>query len=350
MGFADHIPIMHRTEMNLPSIEQIIEQLHGERPRSPRIEVRPLRGGLESSAVLQVTMEFQDRLGRRRTSKIVAKRLDGAGAREAAIYQRLVSDHARDLAPRLLAVDHPGDRPSFLYLEHVRPVRNWPWRNVEAAEGLIHGLARFHSATAAAHAAALLPPWDYEAELKRSGEAVLELLGRCRHSDFAPLARFLPPVGRLALALPAMRRELLAFTPFGNAAIHGDVHPGNVLVRRRAGAEKAILIDWGRARRGSPLEDVSSWLQSLAYWEPQARRRHDSLLAAYFSDRGARLSTDMRAAYWLSAASNVFSGALEYYLRLVVDPASGVALHRRAAAHSACDLLRILRRAAAVWS
>jgi hypothetical protein len=89
---------------------------------------------------------------------------------------------------------------------------------------LIGGLARFHSSTAAANAAASLPSWDYEAELKKSSETILELLTRCRHSDFASLARHLSSVRRLTLALPAMRRELLAFSPFGNVAIHGAPH------------------------------------------------------------------------------------------------------------------------------
>jgi Ser/Thr protein kinase RdoA (MazF antagonist) len=250
-------------------------------------------------------------------------------------------------------VDHQSDDQSVMYLEWVRAVRKWPWRNLKAVEELIGSLARLHLATAATDGAASLPPWDYEAELKRSSAAILELLARCRHSGFAPLARHLAPVRRLTLALPAVRRELLEFSPFGNVAIHGDVHPGNVLVRRRAGAEKAILIDWGRARGGSPLEDLSSWLQSLAYWEPQAQRRHDTLLGAYLSARGMerRLSSDLRAAYWLAGASNAFSGALEYYLSLLIPQTPSVASKtRQAAARSACDLLRIVRRAAAVWN
>jgi Ser/Thr protein kinase RdoA (MazF antagonist) len=249
-------------------------------------------------------------------------------------------------------VDHQSDGRSVLYLECVRPVRKWPWRNVKAAEELIGALARFHLATAASNAAASLPSWDYEAELRRSSETILELLARCRRSDFAALARHLPSVRRLTLALPAMRRELLAFSPFGNVAIHGDVHPGNVLVRRRAAREEAILIDWGRARGGSPLEDLSSWLQSLGYWEPQARRRHDTLLAAYLSARGMerRLSRELRAAYWLAGASNAFSGALEYHLWLLVGQTPAAASPRRVAAHSARDWLRIVRRAVAVWN
>jgi phosphotransferase family enzyme len=333
------------------SIRKILERLHGERSRPLRIYARPLQGGLESLSVLRLTAEFQDRFGRRHSANVLAKRLDGVMAREASIYERFVDEHTRELAPRLLAVDKQSGGRLTMYLEWIRAVRKWPWRNLESIEELIGALARLHLTTGVGKVAASLPPWDYEAELTRSSGAVLELLERCRHTEFAPLARHVSSVRRLALALPAMRRELLEFSPFGSVAIHGDVHPGNVLVRRRGGAEQAILIDWGRARIGSPLEDLSSCLQSLGYWEPQARRRHDTLLAAYLSARGMerRLSAALRCAYWLAGASNAFSGALEYHFRLLLDQRPTVSPAQRAAAQSARDWLRVVRQAAAVW-
>src|SRR5690606_30955587 len=128
-----------------------------------------------------------------------------------------------------------------------------------------------------------------------------------------------------------------AFRPLGSSFIHGDVHPGNVLVRARAGGAQPVLIDWGRARLGSPLEDVSSWLCSLGYWEPEARRRHDSLFRAYLSARGlgGPLSFDLRAAYWLASASNAFAGALRYHLALATT--ASTSLQRDAAIHAALD-------------
>ena len=215
---------MNQIGIKQSSIEKIIERLQGERPRGLRISVRPLHGGLEALAVLRVTAVFQDRFGRCRIANFVAKRLEESGAREASIYQQIVTEHARNLAPRLLGVDHQSGGGAVLYLECVRPVTRWPWRDLTIAKALIGGLARFHSSTAAANAAASLPSWDYEAELKKSSETILELLTRCRHSDFASLARHLSLVRRLTLALPAMRRELLAFSPFGNVAIHGAPH------------------------------------------------------------------------------------------------------------------------------
>jgi hypothetical protein len=119
-------------------------------------------------------------------------------------------------------------------------------------------------------------------------------------------------------------------------------------VRRRAGKDEPVLIDWGRARIGSPLEDVSSWLQSLGYWEPEARRRHDTLFAGYLSARGLerRLSADLRAAYWVAGACNALSGALQHHL-WVARTGRDVSA-RASAARSARDWLRVIRRAAAL--
>jgi hypothetical protein len=347
-----HSLVVKDSSTQFNRIYNILKQLHGHAPRALHLQVKALRGGLEALAVLRVQADFQDRRGRRQTSTMAVKRLDGARVREASVYQKLVVRHAQAMAPCLLALDEQSTGHSTLYLEWVRPVSKWPWRELSTAEQFIGGLARLHMATAADDVAAALPGWNYDAELKRSGETTLELLARCRrHPEFAPLARLLPPARHLTDALPGLRQQLLAFTPLGRVAIHGDVHPGNVIVRRRAGNEEPILIDWGRARSGSPLEELSSWLQSLSYWEPRARLRHDTLLGTYLSARGMerRLSSDLRAAYWLAGASNALSGALEYHLSLLIGQTPATVSRRRAAAQSARDWLRIVRRAAACW-
>jgi Ser/Thr protein kinase RdoA (MazF antagonist) len=212
-------------------------------------------------------------------------------------------------------------------------------------------LARLHASAANANTAALLPPWNYEADLQRSSQVAIDLLQRCRRQpDLAMLAAYLPPARRIANAFPNLHRQLLSGSALRSTIIHGDVHPGNVIVRKRAGIEEPILIDWGRARSGSPLEDVSAWLQSLGYWEPQARRRHDTLLTHYLSARQpeSRISGDLRDAYWLAAACNAFSGALEYHLCILFAP-SVPDRRKLTAMFSARDWLRIVRRAAAVW-
>jgi len=112
----------------------------------------------------------------------------------------------------------------------------------------------------------------------------------------------------------------------------------------------AVLLDWGRARFGSPLEDVSSWLQSVGYWEPEVRRRHDTLLRSYLRarDLSDHLSPELRELYWMAAACNAMSGALRYHLAVMLDSTrSG---EERSGAFCALqDSLRIIRRADICW-
>jgi aminoglycoside phosphotransferase (APT) family kinase protein len=139
--------------------------------------------------------------------------------------------------------------------------------------------------------------------------------------------------------------------PFGTAIVHGDVHSGNALLATAEGADRLVLLDWARARLGSPLEDVASWLQSLGYWEPEAKRRHDTLLRRYLTARGQPddLTRALRDAYWFAAASNVLAGALRYHL-VVAGGWSGEPSRARAeAARAARDQLRVLRRADLIW-
>jgi aminoglycoside phosphotransferase (APT) family kinase protein len=146
-------------------------------------------------------------------------------------------------------------------------------------------------------------------------------------------------------ALPAIRSRLMS----GAVLLHGDAHSGNVAIRKRGGSLQAVLFDWGRTRIGSPLEDVSSWLQSLGYWEWQARRRHDTLLQIYLAARGLNpvLTSELRELYWLAGASNALSGALGYHLSFVNE--NWCAEVRAQHALAACDWMRIIRRADACW-
>jgi Ser/Thr protein kinase RdoA (MazF antagonist) len=153
---------------------------------------------------------------------------------------------------------------------------------------------------------------------------------------------------RLVAALPEIRRVLLASAPHA-AWIHGDMHPGNVILRRGAAGAEPVLLDWARARPGSPLEDVSAWVQSLGHWEPQARRFHDTLVRAYLAARGLepRLDRQFRRLYWLAVACNALAGALRYHVdtlgqaRTPAQRATALTLTRK--------WLRVIRRADASW-
>src|SRR5690606_30503670 len=121
--------------------------------------------------------------------------------------------------------------------------------------------------------------------------------------------------------LPVIRDRLLADE---TTLIHGDVHPGNVCITAEGVVPKVALIDWGRARLGSPLEDIASWLHSLGCWEPVARRRHDTLMRMYLESRREPLpfTGRLRADYWLASASNGLSGAIRQHLSVMANPAS----------------------------
>jgi Ser/Thr protein kinase RdoA (MazF antagonist) len=315
--------------------------------RELEMDIRPLRGGLESPAVARVGARFLDERGRPRLLSFVVKRLEGKPAREARIYETLVSSLARDFSPGLLGIDRTAEDRCLLFLEPIRPVRRWPWRETELAASVLERLAHLHTSRSFDEKHLPLPSWNYEAELQRSAEETLAFLAELpRDRDLLPLRRCLPALRRMVFALPDSRRHLLEFPLLGPTVIHGDVHPGNALVRLRDTREWPVLLDWGRARIGSPLEDVSSWLHSLGYWEPQARRRHDTLLVRYLTARGLppRLDRDLRDAYWLAGASNALSGALAYHLWRAMEAAAG-SKQRASSLHAAGDCLRVIRRA-----
>jgi hypothetical protein len=326
-----------------------VEQLAGGPVRDAQIELKPLRGGIEAAHVALATVHYRDATGRPRMLRYVRKQLSGRGLREAAVHRRLAARYAARMSPRFFAVEPHSPGVAILCIEAIRRTRSWPWRDTPAGGLVLRRVAELH--TGAPGAAAALPPWDYESEVKSSAEATLAAVACCRADpDLAVLGKGVAPLRRIVLALPRLRRELLAERPVAGVPIHGDLHTGNVLMRRNGPGEEPVLLDWGRARIGSPFEDVSSWLQSLGYWEPEVRRCHDTLLATYLSALGLerRLTPHIRGAYWLAGASNALAGALLYHLSVAADPHRSKA-RRCAAIHAACDWLRVIRRADA-WS
>ena len=336
---------MRTTQATSDPIRSWLERLAGEPMREMSIQQKVLTGGLEAPEVALVTARYRNRWNRPRMLRFVLKRLHGRAVREAAAYERLAARHAADLSPRLLGAEYAAPDRALLCIEAVRRVRAWPWRDLPIAGELLARLARFHRA--AARAAPEVPEWDYEGELCALAEATRTALDRCRSDpDLSALARSLPALNRIALALPRVRGQLLSDRPFGRAPIHGDVHTGNALVRRRGRGDEPVLLDWGRARIGSPFEDVGSWLQSLGFWEREARRFHDTLLATYLSAFGVerKLTSQVRAAYWMAGASNALAGALLHHLSIVEDERQR-ASRRAAAWRAADDWLRVIRRA-----
>ena len=334
---------------DVPSVRAMLARMHGADPGELLLERRLIRGGLEAASVSRLSVRYRDARGKRQVRTMIVKHLVGSATREVGVYRALLSTLPA-LTPRLLAADERRAGEAVLFLEALRPVSRWPWRDTAAAGSVLGQVALLHQCIRSKNALSRLSAWDYEADLLASAERTLEQLQRLR--GVAPVfrsgARW---ARRMVAALPALRRHLLGFGPFGTTLIHGDLHSGNVIMRRRAGRNEPVLLDWARSRIGSPLEDVSSWLQSLGAWEPEARRRHDTLFAGYLAARGMepRLGRDLRAAYWLAGASNALAGALFHHLRVLAEPCGSRTLEW-ASGRAAQDWLRVLRRADACWN
>jgi aminoglycoside phosphotransferase (APT) family kinase protein len=281
----------------------------------------------------------------------VVKQLDGSARREGAIYEALGRTSVNSMAPSLVAVEEYEGGALQLYLERVEPVDPWPWKDTTAAACVLRALARLHDSPGQ-ELARSVRGWDYDVELQHRADQLLWQLEQQRAVlKSAGVDVRVPVIRRLARGLPEWRRQLLSDPELGQSVIHGDAHPGNVMLTRRASQDTPVLFDWERARVGSPLEDVSSWLQTLAFWEPEARRRHDTLLGEYLLARGSSSSPTraLRDMYWLAAASNCLAGSVLYHLSMATST-DVAGESKRTALAALRDQLRILRRADACWS
>lgn len=307
----------------------------------PGVQVKmvPLRGGLETPGIIRADVRKRSAL----IGSFVAKPLSGTSARELHVYRLLGQTEHKRIAPELLGWC-AGEERGHIFLEWVAGQDRWPWRNFESSAMVIEQLASLHNASTESIKTALAD-WDYETELRESAYSTLETYNRMFFRRRSPAGRpMAAALARTIEALPRLRRQLMAFT--GATLLHGDAHPGNVVLTRG----NALLLDWGRARVGSALEDVCSWVHSVSFWEPEAKRRHDSLLRRYLLARGLPgvLSREFRDACSLAGASNALSGALQYHLAVLEDPGRP----RRAkedSSRAAADWLRLIRRADACF-
>ena len=276
--------------------------------------------------------------------QLVIKRLAAGLEREADVYEMLWQHLDRPPAVRMIGREVSA-RTTYLYLEHAQSFAAWPWSDTARAGAVCRELARLHDSHALPRRAFA---WDYEAELARSAVSTLDAARDARDPSGHRCWGRLGDLRRVVAALPRLRARLLSA---GTTVIHGDVHPGNVIVRGGDAHPEVVLIDWARARLGSPLEDAASWLHSLGCWEPEARRRHDTLMRIYLDARRTRevFDTDLRADYGFASASNGLAGAIRYHLAVLSDPAAiDVARYDSWRALTAWE--RVIRRAAALLS
>ena len=296
------------------------------------LSARVLRGGLTAD----LTCVSARRPGAA-PEQFVIKRV-GTDELESAAYAALTRSGISDLAPRLLGTTD-ADGQTFLLLEYVSRWKTWPWREEPYARMVIEALARLHASRI---------EWTadprYDAHLVTSAAYTIDLLHSAAQAFGDPrLSGGIRPAKALAAGLPAGRAQLLSAPVF----LHGDVHPGNVVISSERGARRAVLLDWGRARLGSPFEDVASWLQCLRYFEPSAARLHDRLLLHYvrLAGLGDRITAAHRRDYWVAAGSNALAGALGVHLSSAL--AARTPTSRARAMAAATDWIRIVRRAVA---
>jgi hypothetical protein len=329
--------------VDAPGIEQPIARFVARWQGVPadRIDVRfrPLTRGLEAAGVYDVRARHDVGGGRQKQVGFVVKRLGPSALRELSIHA-VVGEVG--IAPRLLGVEQLGPSEWLACLERVRAWRAWPWQDPALAALVLEKLAHLHAQAMPPR----LPAWDYEAFLQASAHETLAVFDQVA---WKPVLASLRPrrraLARMVADLPRLRAALLTSDA---AFLHGDVHTRNIVIRMRKQGPDAVLLDWGRSRVGSPLEDVSSWLASLGFWEPAVKRGHDTLLRHYLAARGASPSLDreLRDRYWLAGASNALAGALRYHLAVAGNDTRADRDH---AIRAAADWLRVLRRADALW-
>jgi hypothetical protein len=321
-------------------IADFVERFISSKRSRFKLTVVPLRGGLESESVLRVQVRATTPQGANHAFTFVVKTLRGPSVREASVYETL-SCWAPTVAPRLLSIIR-GDESTLLFIDSIPRSDPWPWHETLSAQNVLVRLANFHASRVAATS---VEHWDYERELQAIAEYTLDRLrGFAARSGDAKVRAIVPTLRRFVANLPSARARLLSQPGLPATFIHGDVHPGNVLMTPDGTALRPVFVDWARARLGSPLEDVSSWIEWLRFWEPTAERTFDILLARYLSTRGLPSQSDrsLGRAYWTAAALNCCSGALSYHLERAEDPGlhpkqRGIA---RGAIHHCVNMLR----------
>ena len=304
------------------------------------VETAPLQGGLESAvSVARITnTDAHPSIPRR----LIVKELQPGFEREALIYELLWRHLKQPPAVHLLG-RQLAERATYLYLEEAQSFSAWPWGDSGLSAAVCRELARLHDST---ELPAETFSWDYERQLACSAEETLKVAMTARDAGGRRYWKRIGDLKRMVAGLPTLRAHLLSAE---RTVIHGDMHPGNVIVRQANPRPDVVLIDWARARIGSPLEDLASWIHSLGCWEPEARRRHDTLMRAYLNARAFRRPLDarLRLRYWLASVSNGLSGSIRYHLAVLTDRES--ARPEVANSHQAlATWQRIVRRSAAL--
>lgn len=214
--------------------------------------VRFLTGGSVSGRVERITLHLAG-----------ARDGDGDGMREVEVVRKRAFAHetaglraaqtvrpAAAAVPELIAWGEAGQ--TTWLISPFLPGTPLPDRSTPAPAALFDSLAHLHACFhGAVNVPAGIPRVDPHWWQQLCGQWVLPQLRR--HRDRHPPGTFTRAgalITRLAVH-PAVRRTLGGLSP---TLLHGDVHPGNVLVSGR----HARLIDWGSCRVGPAMLDLAN--------------------------------------------------------------------------------------------
>ncbi len=207
-----------------------------EAPEASALPVAALRGGWDNRSF---------RIGERLVARLPSADRYVAGAEKECCVLPLLARHLPLPIPRLVASFRAG--PDF-----ARPWSMLEWIDGETAENvtgeeqvrLARDLANFLRALHAVDPMAGPPAGAHS--LGRGGPLSLY---------DAEMRWALPRLGSQAAAASLAWERALA-CPFAGPAVwlHGDLHPGNLLVRDR---RLTAVIDWGLAAVGDPAADLS---------------------------------------------------------------------------------------------
>lgn len=225
--------------------------------RVERCTVRPLTGGSVSGLVERITLHLAD--GGEHTRGLQ----DVRDAQVVQVVRKRVFPHetagpaaAQAIRPTATAVPElitwGEDEEGAWLISAFVPGAPLPDRDAPVPAGLFASLARLHAHFhGAANVPAGVPRVDPEWWERLCHHWVLPQVGRRggRHPA-GTIARAGALISRAAVH-PAVRRTLTGLTP---TLLHGDVHPGNVLID----GQRAWLIDWGSCRVGPAMLDLAN--------------------------------------------------------------------------------------------
>jgi hypothetical protein len=203
----------------------------------------------------------------------------GMGEREVRFYADVAP--SVDLrVPRAHAAEWSDDGGFVLMLEDLAPSGcsfssgEWGVSSDHAASGL-EDLARFHARFADPSARAAVAPWLDEPRPNRAG-ATAQLLRSVLETNADVLTPAYIAAGELYVEHHDRLDELWHGGP--QTFIHGDCHIGNVFLD----GPRVGFLDWGLARRSTPLRDVSYFLTMSV--DPEDRRRSERDLLRLYLD------------------------------------------------------------------